>query len=98
MFLEVQGKAAAAAVGERYETQRALPRSLAAVQFGPPLPPELQDVQLNTSNGIIRLVLSSGPENGRTFQLVPSADAGGRVTWTCQPVDMKPSLLPPECR
>lgn len=92
------GKAAAAAVGEYYETQRALPHSLAAVQFGPPLPAGLQDVQLNTSNGIIRLVLSSGPVNARTFQLVPTADTGGRVTWTCQPVDMKPNLLPPECR
>jgi len=92
------GKAAAAAVGEYYEAQRALPRSLAAVQFGPPLPPELQDVQLNTSNGTIRLVLSSGPVSGRTFQLVPSADAGGRVTWKCQAVDIKASLLPLECR
>ncbi|MDN8617125.1 DUF2628 domain-containing protein [Variovorax ginsengisoli] len=92
------GKAAAAAVGEHYETRRTLPGSLAAVQFGPPLPPELQDVQLNTSNGVIRLVLSSGPANGRTFQLVPSADTGGRVRWTCQSVDMKPKLLPAECR
>lgn len=92
------GKAAAAAVGQHYETRRALPGSLAEVRFGPPLPPELQDVQLNTANGVIRLVLSSGPVNGRSFQLVPSADAGGRVTWTCQPVDIKPTLLPPECR
>lgn len=92
------GKAAATAVGDYYTAQRTLPGSLAAVRFGPPLPPELQDVQLNTSNGTIRLVLSSGPVNGRTFQLVPSVDAGGRVNWKCRSVDMSPNLLPSECR
>lgn len=92
------GKAAAAAVGQHYESHRALPRSLGAVQFGPPLPPELQDVQLNSSDGTIRLVLSGGPVNGRTFQLVPAADTSGRVTWKCQAVDIKERLLPAECR
>ncbi|VTU43021.1 MULTISPECIES: DUF2628 domain-containing protein [unclassified Variovorax] len=92
------GKTVAAEVGSFYEAQGRLPGSLAEVLSDTRPPYGLKDVQLNTSNGVLQFVLASGPANGRTFQLIPSADAAGRVTWVCKPVDMRPSLLPSECR
>lgn len=92
------GKEVAARVGSFYESRQALPRSLADVGFGPPFPNGLHDVQLNTSNGTLRLVLSDIAVGGHTFQLIPSADGRGRVSWQCQAGDMRPSLLPAECR
>lgn len=92
------GKVVASAVGRHYETRRQLPENLGEVFFWPPLPAELRDVQLNTANGTLRLVLASGPASGRTFQLVPQVQPNGRVVWQCESVDMRPGLLPAECR
>ena len=86
------GKDVAAAVGKHYETQRAFPRNLGDVGYPPPLPWALDDAQLNTASGVLQFTLSNGPASGRTFQLVPSLDAGGKVSWKCQTVNMKKSL------
>lgn len=94
----VFGKAASAAVGEFYELNRRLPGTLAEASFVTPLPTVLDNVQFNTSSGVLRLVLASGPMAGRVVQLVPSIDAGGRLLWRCEAGTAEPRYLPMECR
>lgn len=94
----VFGKAAGSAVGEFYQINRRLPGTLAEASFVAPMPSMLDDVQFNTSSGVLRLVLASGPMAGRVLQLVPSIDAGGRLLWRCEAGTAEPKYLPVECR
>jgi type II secretory pathway pseudopilin PulG len=92
------GRSASRAVGAFYESNQRIPGSLVEARFTEPMPKELQDLRLNTTDGVLQLVLASGPLAGKTIRLVPATDAQGRVIWQCRPDQIAPRYLPPDCR
>lgn len=92
------GKSAALAVGNYYEVRKTIPSSLSQASFDLPMPPVLQDLRINTANGVIRMVLAGGTIAGQSIELVPTAETDGHVTWKCVSSEVRKNYLPLECR
>lgn len=92
------GRSAARAVGTYYESNQRIPGSLAEARFVEPIPTVLQDLRLNTTDGMLQLVMAPGSLAGKTIRLVPATDAQGHVIWQCRPDQIAPRYLPPDCR
>ncbi len=91
------GRSAASVVGDYFRQNHQIPASLSDLQIAA-LPPVVQSARIDPSNGVIEITLANDPVKGKTFRLVPSQGADGQVLWNCQAGDVKPSLLPAECR
>lgn len=92
------GNAAATAVTSYFMEHEDLPENLAASGFATPLPPSVQTLDFNNSNGIVTVTLATGRVAGKHLLLVPSLDENKQLSWTCLSQEIEDRYLPHECR
>ncbi len=90
--------AAATAVRGHVEKNQVVPRNVAEAGYAEPLPAVVRSITIDAKTGVLTITLQSPPVEGRTFVLVPSFDAGGKIIWRCAPGDLQPRYLPSRCR
>lgn len=94
----MHGKAVASHVGAYIVQHRKLPPSLAEAGATVAAPDSVRRVALDQETGRLAITLDKRPAAGQTFYLAPKMDADGYVVWTCLPGEVRPQLLPAECR
>jgi len=80
---------------EHYARDRSMPSNIADL-WNRELPEDVAAMTIGPG-GAIELVLGFGPVEGRKIVLVPSAEAGGRLAWTCGGPEIEPRWLPDGC-
>lgn len=89
--------AAARTVEIYFKEHSNYPVSLSAADFDRPLPESVQSIRV-AADGTLRVVLmGTGPQEKRSFRLHPEINSAGSFSWTCQPEETPPQLLPSEC-
>ncbi len=80
---------------EHYQRNRSMPSNIADL-WNRELPEDVAAMTIGP-DGAIELVLGFGPVEGRRMLLVPSAEAGGRLAWTCGSPEIEPRWMPDGC-
>jgi len=94
----MHAKRAASHVGAYIINHRSLPATLADAGATEPAPAGVLSITLNQKTAQIEVTMIARSRSGPTFSLVPSTDNEGYVTWSCEPGNINPSLLPKDCR
>ncbi len=92
------GQRATAAVEKFYYEQAAVPASLeeAGISERPGVP-GAESISLDSKNGVVQVVTRTAGGQG-TLSFEPTLDEKKRIVWSCTAEDIKPTLLPKECR
>lgn len=94
------GRAAAHAVDMYYVANGKVPATLAMVGVAArPGGQAVELIQLNPENAQVRVltrIVSVHGQGALTF--VPSLDDNKRIVWKCSAEDLRPQVLPPDCR
>jgi Tfp pilus assembly major pilin PilA len=89
---------AASHVGAYIINHHSLPGNLADAGVTEAAPAGVRSVALNQKTAQLEITMDRSSVAGKTFYLAPDIDKDGYVTWTCLPGDIRPALLPKDCR
>lgn len=93
------GRQAAAAVGNYYQVNGRIPKTLEQAGFvSPPSAVGVQSIGIDSNSGTVQVRVAMAPHTGKSIFLVPSLDANKRVVWSCGSKEIGAALLPPDCR
>lgn len=95
---EVTGRQAAKAVENYIKKHGRIP---ARIEDAYVRPAPLRDIKLlsvNSQTGLVGVMLSFPPVEGKSLLFVPSRNADKRMVWRCTSEDIQPKYLPAACR
>ena len=91
------GKQVAAAVIRYHAAARQLPKRLSEVGPLPDQPREIGSIELDPSNGILRIQVADAPKDEQALELVPTVAHGGELTYACRSVNIPDKFRPAAC-
>ncbi|VWX60864.1 putative Fimbrial protein [Burkholderiales bacterium 8X] len=85
--------------GQYYEGNRRFPTKTGhrALTVGLPVPEGVGRVRYDDFDGVITVEMEDALDEHPSFRLVPGVDATGRISYSCENVDIPPRLLPAAC-
>ena len=84
---------------ERYYLQyKQVPSTIEETGFTTPRNPSYSGVSVDSQNGVVSILMTTSPIQGKSLLMVPSQAADGTLTWTCQSADIPQKYLPQACR
>ena len=91
------GRGATEAVTNYYNDKKAVPQSLAEAGFAG-TSPAVRSITLNPKSGVVSVIVSTPPLDGKTLSFIPSLDESKRIKWRCTSEDILAKYLPTQCR
>jgi type II secretory pathway pseudopilin PulG len=93
------GMVVARQVGSIFERTQHLPPSLDGLRQDSGSASSVADMRLDPQSGVIAIdIVFGGTARGGTVYLIPTTEAGGKVTWRCRPAPEIRKLVPMSCR
>jgi type II secretory pathway pseudopilin PulG len=92
------GELAASKVSEFYMSHRTIPTSLSETGFSEPLPNYVREIGMSPRNGAVTVTMDGPVVGGKSFTLVPSLGAVGKLNWSCTSEQIQEQYLPQQCR
>lgn len=91
-------KNASSSVERYYFQYKQIPATIEETGFTTPRNPSYSGISVNNQNGVVSILMTTSPIQGKSLLMVPTQAADGTLTWTCQSADIPQKYLPQGCR
>jgi len=94
----IHGQEAARAVEDYFNKSGKIPPRLEEAYTAVSSSKDISEMSVNPKTGVVRVVLSFNPVQGKSLLFVPSRNPDKSITWRCASEDIQQKLLPATCR
>ncbi len=94
----IQGRQATVAVEKYYRANKALPATVGEAGFQVLAGGAVDNITIDQNQGVVQVAARIGSAASAKITFTPSSGEDGRIVWECSGGDIRPALLPADCR